>query len=137
MNAAILVVMSPEMLQLMQQLNPGAKPATTTPAGAVTSREDLGKKFIAGQVKSISGTKLTILRPDKQTQEIAVDENTSFKKGNESITLLDIKAEDFVFGPGTVQNGTFVPKQLNVGQPAGTAPDHSAGDSSKPADASK
>ena len=39
------------------------------------------------------------------------------KKGSESVTLADIKVGDFVFGPGEVKDGTFVPKLLNIGRP--------------------
>jgi hypothetical protein len=46
-----------------------------------------------------------------------VDENTSFRKDNESITLADIKVGDQVFGRGELKNDIFVPSQLNVGQP--------------------
>jgi len=80
-------------------------------------REGMGKQFIAGEVKSIEGTQLTVLRPDGVTQTIAVDENTSFRKDGESITLADVKAGDHVFGRGEVKNGTFVPAILNLGQP--------------------
>src|SRR5262249_50311807 len=59
---------------------------------------------------------LTIARPDGQSQDIEVDENTSFKKGNESITLPDIKPGDFVRGQGELKNGVFVPKELIVGR---------------------
>src|SRR5438132_154868 len=72
---------------------------------------------VAGKVKAINETKLTIARPDNQSQDIEVDENTSFKKGSESVTLADIKVGDFVFGPGEVKDGTFVSKQLNIGRP--------------------
>jgi len=81
--------------------------------------ENLGKEFIAGRVKAIDGTKLTIERPDQQEQTIEVDENTSFKKSGESITLPDIKVGDMVFGPGKLKDGTFVPTTLNVGMPGG------------------
>ncbi len=77
--------------------------------------QDLGKKFIAGEIKSIDGTHLTIARMDGQTQTIAVDENTSFKKEGESITLADFKAGDHVFGPGEVKDGTFVATRLMLG----------------------
>jgi hypothetical protein len=77
----------------------------------------MGKKFIAGEVKAINETKLTIVRPDGQTQEIEVDENTSFRKGSESITLPDIKVGDFVRGRGELKNNVFVPTELVVGQP--------------------
>jgi hypothetical protein len=84
---------------------------------AFINREDLGKKFIAGEVKSINETKLTIARPDGVNQEVEVDENTSFRRGNESITLPDIKVGDFVRGPGELKNDVFVPKELAVGRP--------------------
>jgi hypothetical protein len=77
--------------------------------------QDLGKKFIAGEIKSIDGARLTIARMDGQTQTIAVDENTSFKKEGESITLADFKAGDHVFGPGQVKDGTFVAAKLMLG----------------------
>ncbi len=79
-------------------------------------REGMGKQFIAGEVKAIDGTKLTIARPDGQSQTIEVDENTSFRKGRESITLPDIKVGDHVFGRGALNSaGVFVPTELNVG----------------------
>jgi outer membrane lipoprotein SlyB len=80
-------------------------------------REGLGKRFIAGEVKAINGTKLTIQRPDGQTQDITVDESTSFRKDGQSVTLADIKVGDHVFGRGEVKNDVFVPAVLNVGQP--------------------
>lgn len=105
MNAALLGVVNPEMLQRMQQ------------GGMPFNREDLGKKFIAGEVKAINETKITIARPDNQTQDIEVDENTSFKKRGESITLADIQVGDFVRGPGELKDGVFVAKELMVGRP--------------------
>jgi riboflavin synthase alpha subunit len=84
------------------------------------TREDMGKKFIAGEVKAIDGTKLTVARPDGETQTIEVDENTSFRKGRESITLPDIKVGDRVFGRGALNSANvFVPTELNVGGPGG------------------
>ncbi|MGA8149691.1 MAG: DUF5666 domain-containing protein [Terriglobales bacterium] len=85
--------------------------------GTPNFREGMGKLFIAGEVKSIDGTQLTIERPDGVAQTIAVDENTSFRKDGESITLADLKPGDHVFGRGEVKNGVFVPAMLNVGQP--------------------
>ncbi len=79
--------------------------------------EGMGKRFIAGEVKSIDGTQLTIQRPDGVTQKISVDEDTSFRKNGESITLADLKPGDHVFGRGELKNDVFVPAVLNVGQP--------------------
>lgn len=112
MDAAMVGVVPPEMLQRMQNRGMGG-------GGSMGgfNPEDMGKKFIAGEVKTINETKLTIARPDGQTQEIEVDENTSFRKGMESITLPDIKVGDFVRGRGELKNNVFVPKELVVGGP--------------------
>jgi uncharacterized protein DUF5666 len=114
MQAAVVSVVNPEMIQRVQQAGAGGGPG-----GAMNgfNREDLGKKFIVGEVKAINETKLTIARPDGQTQDIEVDENTSFKKGGESITLPDIKVGDFVRGRGELKDSMFVPKELIVGRP--------------------
>ena len=85
------------------------------PGGAMM-REQLGKKFIAGEITKIEDTKLTIKRIDGETQVIEVDENTSFRNGKrESITLADVKVGDHVMGRGDLKDGTFVPAILNVG----------------------
>lgn len=113
MEAALVGVVNPEMIQRLQQ---GGGPGGGFNREGF-NREDLGKKFIAGEVKAINETKLTIARPDGQTQDIEVDENTSFRKGQESITLPDIKVGDFVRGPGELKESVFVAKQLIVGRP--------------------
>ena len=87
-------------------------------------RGEMGKNFIAGEIKSIEGTHLTILRPDGETQTIQVDENTSFRKRGESITLADFKPGDHVFGRGEVKNGVFVSAVLNLGDFRELAPIH-------------
>jgi Domain of unknown function (DUF5666) len=138
MQAAMVGVVNPEMVQRFQQ---GGGPGGGQNAAGF-NREDLGKKFIAGEVKAINETKLTIARPDGQMQEIEVDENTSFKKGAESITLPDIKVGDFVRGRGEVKDNVFTPKELIVGRgqmrgmmggPAGQTPEHKKPDSVPPA----
>ena len=143
LQAAMLGVMNPEMVQRMQQ---GGDVGFGFSGGAAAQfkPEDWGKTFIAGRVKTINETTLTIARPDsEQTLNIEVDENTSFKKGRESITLADIKADDFVFGSGEIKNGVFVAKELRVGggrmfmrQP-GDSPDQKKSDSDRPAAPSK
>jgi len=85
--------------------------------GGANMRAGLGKRFIMGEIKSINGTQVEISRPDGVTQTIAVDENTSFKKDNQSITLGDLKAGDHVFGRGEMKNDVFVAAELNSGQP--------------------
>jgi Domain of unknown function (DUF5666) len=132
MIAAVVGIITPEMAQRIQQGggmgrgNGGGRGFGGGAGAGAFNPEDLGKKFIAGEVKAINETKLTIARRDGQTQEIEVDENTSFKRGNESITLPDIKVGDFVRGPGELKNNVFVPKELAVGLPPRMRMDTSA-----------
>lgn len=111
---------NPEVVKRMQEnggrvMMFGGGPGGPGGPGADFKPEDMGKKFIIGEVKAINETKLTITRPDGQTQEIEVDENTSFRRGRESITLPDIKVGDFVRGRGEIKNTIFVPQELIVG----------------------
>jgi preprotein translocase subunit YajC len=97
---------------------PGGGPGmgSNPPSPEEMARMGLGTRFIAGEVKKIEDTKLTILRPDNQTQVIEVDENTSFRNNaNESVTLADVKVGDHVAGRGEMKNGVFVPQVLRVG----------------------
>lgn len=111
-----------------------AEMVAVPPAGMMGNmRDGLGKNFIMGEIKSINGTQIEIARPDGQTQTIAVDENTSFHKNRESVTLSDFKAGDRVFGRGEVKNNVFVAATLNEGQPGmGRGPRVGGGDGPPP-----
>ncbi|MGH9585836.1 MAG: DUF5666 domain-containing protein [Acidobacteriaceae bacterium] len=82
-------------------------------------RADFGKTWTAGVVQSINGTNITIKRPDKTTQIIAVDENTSFRKHREDIILPDIKPGDNLTARGALHDGEFLATLVTVG-PRGT-----------------
>jgi Domain of unknown function (DUF5666) len=78
-------------------------------------REDLGKTWIAGKITAIEDTKITVQRMDGVTQTIAVDENTSFRKRRDSITMADIKVGDPMNARGALKDGVFVASQLGIG----------------------
>src|SRR5215469_11542987 len=132
LDAFMVAVVDPEMLQRMQQGSGFGMGAGGGAGRGQFKPEDWGKTFVAGQLKTINETTLTVARPDNQQSiNVEVDENTSFKKGQESITLADIKPNDFVFGPGELKNGVFAAKELRVGggrmfrtgPPQGSPPD--------------
>ena len=75
---------------------------------------ELGKDFVAGEVKSVNAPQLTVLRPDNVTQTLELNEETSLRKGRESVTLADIQLGDHVFVRGAMQNDVFVPKSVMV-----------------------
>jgi Cu/Ag efflux protein CusF len=83
------------------------------------ARAEFGKTWTTGSVQSIEDTKVTIKRPDNVMQTIVVDENTSFRKRRDSITLADIKVGDSVTARGSLQNGNFLATVLAVGGPGG------------------
>lgn len=96
----------------------------------------LGQDYIFGEIKSVDAPKLTILRPDNVTQTIELNEETSLRKGRDSITMGDIQTGDHVFVRGGMANNVFQPKnvmiipaeqwkrmqEMGMGAPAGQAP---------------
>jgi hypothetical protein len=59
-----------------------------TAAEVKKMRDDLGKTWIAGTVTALDETKITILRSDRVTQTIQVDEDTSFKRGGRNMQAM-------------------------------------------------
>jgi hypothetical protein len=97
------------------------------------ARADFGKTWTAGAIQSIDETKITIKRPDNVVQVIVVDENTSFRKRRDSITLADIKVGDNVTARGSLLGGNFLATTLGVGGPgAGGRGPRRPGDQSTP-----
>jgi hypothetical protein len=74
----------------------------------------LGKDYVAGEVKSIDAPKLTVLRTDGVTQTLELNEDTSLRRGRDSITMADIKVGDHVMSRGAAQGDVFVPKGVMV-----------------------
>jgi hypothetical protein len=79
------------------------------------ARAGFGKTWVAGKVTAIHELKITIERAnDKQMQVVAVDENTSFRKHREDVTLADVKVGDFVTAQGALQADTFLATTLRI-----------------------
>ena len=74
----------------------------------------LGKDYVAGEIKNVDAPKLTVLRSDNVTQTLELNEDTSMRKGRDSITMADIQPGDHVFARGAVENNVFVPKTVVV-----------------------
>ena len=78
---------------------------------------ELGKDFIFGEVKSVDAPKLTVLRPDNVTQTLELNEETSLRRGRESITMADIQPGEHIMVQGSVEKNAFVPKNVVVFSP--------------------
>ncbi len=74
----------------------------------------LGKDYVAGEIKSIDAPKLSVLRSDNVTQTLELNEETSLRKGRDSITMADIQVGDHLLARGAVENSVFVPKTVMV-----------------------
>jgi Domain of unknown function (DUF5666) len=84
------------------------------PGGRFAQAGTLGKDYVAGEIKSIDAPKLSVLRSDNVTQELELNEDTSLRKGRDSITMADIQVGDHLLARGGVENNVFVPKTVVV-----------------------
>jgi Domain of unknown function (DUF5666) len=82
-------------------------------------REDFGKTWTAGEVTAIKDLDITIKRRDGVVQTVSVDENTSFKKQNDSVTLADIQVGDVLRANGALKGSSFLAATVNVGRIGG------------------
>jgi hypothetical protein len=89
-------------------------------AQARKMREDFGKTWTAGEVTAIKDLDITIKRRDGVTQTVSVDENTSFKKQNDSVTLADIQVGDMLRATGALKGSAFLAATVNVGRMGGS-----------------
>jgi hypothetical protein len=81
------------------------------------AREGLGKTWTAGKITSIAMSdtpKITLARLDGVNQTIEVDENTSFRRHHESITMADIKEGESLRADGNLVGKTFFASTVNV-----------------------
>jgi Domain of unknown function (DUF5666) len=75
---------------------------------------------VMGKVTAIHDLKITIERAgDKQAQTLLVDENTSFRKRKEDVTLADVKVGDMISAQGALHADTFLATTLRIMPPRG------------------
>jgi Domain of unknown function (DUF5666) len=68
-----------------------------------------GKTWLAGRITAIDGTRITIEGlVDHAPHVIAVDENTSFRRRRDSITLADIQPGQQLQAEGAMKDGAFL-----------------------------
>jgi hypothetical protein len=88
------------------------------------ARAAFGKTWVMGKVTAIHELRITIERAgDKQVQVVAVDENTSFRKRREDVTLADIHVGDMINAQGALHDDAFLATSLRIMTPgAGAGP---------------
>jgi len=97
----------------------GGRSANGGPGGSRGGQPlgEMGRDFVAGEVKAIDAPNLTVLRVDNITQTVELNEDTSLRKGHDSITMADIQPGDHVVLHGGLQNNVFIPKSVMVLSP--------------------
>jgi hypothetical protein len=83
-----------------------------------------GKTWLAGKVTAIDGAKVTLTGSvDNVAHTFMADENTTFRKRRDPITLADIQVGDSVRVDGAVKDGSFLATTVNaMGAPQGQTP---------------
>jgi hypothetical protein len=77
-------------------------------------RGQWGKTWLAGTVTAKNGTSLVVKRPDGVIDTVTVDEDTSFRKKHQSITLPDVQVGDGMTATGVQGKAGFAAKVLTV-----------------------
>ena len=76
---------------------------------------DFGKTWLMGKVTAIDGVKITLTGAiDNAPHSVVADENTTFRKRRDPITLADIQIGDTVRAEGAVKDGVFTATSVNV-----------------------
>jgi hypothetical protein len=83
-----------------------------------------GKTWLAGKVTAIDGVSVTLTGSvDNAPHTFVADENTTFRKRRDPITLADIQIGDNVRVEGSIKSGTFLATSVNaMGAPQGPPP---------------
>lgn len=82
-----------------------------------------GKTWLAGRVKAIEEVKVSLDGgPDRAVHSFVADENTTFRKRRDPITLADVQVGDMVRVEGAVKDGTFVATTVSVMTPPPNGP---------------
>jgi hypothetical protein len=74
-----------------------------------------GKTWLMGKVTAMDGVKVTLMGSvDNTAHTFTADENTTFRKRRDPITLADIQVGDTVRVEGAVKDGSFVATTVNA-----------------------
>jgi hypothetical protein len=122
-----------DAIAAMGEVNAGAESVGAThimlidPERAKEMREqqaDYGKTWLMGKVTAVDGVKVTLMGAnDNAAHAFVADENTTFRKHHEPITLADVQVGEMVRVEGAVKDGTFVAASVVVmGIPPGGTP---------------
>lgn len=82
-----------------------------------------GKTWLEGEVTAINGTTITLAGAlDNAPHAVLADENTTFRRRRDPVTLADIQVGDTIRVEGALKNGIFTVTAVNVGGMMGGPP---------------
>jgi len=97
-GAVVIVQMDPERVRLMRE-----------------QQANYGKTWLMGKVTSINETTVTLLGSvDNAAHSFVADENTTFRKRRDPITLADVQVGDAVRVEGAMKDGIFLAASVSV-----------------------
>ena len=74
-----------------------------------------GKTWLAGKITGVDGVKVTLMGTvDNAAHSFVADENTTFRKRRDPITLADLAVGDSVRVEGAVKDGAFLATTVNA-----------------------
>ena len=84
---------------------------------------NFGKTWLGGKVTAINGTTITLTGAlDNAPHTVVADENTTFRRRRDPITLADIQVGDTVRVEGAVKDGVFTATAVSIGGMMGGPP---------------
>jgi hypothetical protein len=106
-GATVVLQVDPERARLMREM-----------------QANYGKTWLMGKVTAVDGVKVSLMGSvDNTTHSFVADENTTFRKHREPITLGDIAVGDMVRVEGAVKDGAFLATTVTaMGVPPGGGP---------------
>lgn len=112
-GAVFILLVDPERAKMMREM-----------------QANYGKTWLMGKVTAVDGVKVSLMGSvDNAAHSFLADENTTFRKRHEPITLGDIAVGDMVRVEGAVKDGAFVATTVTaMGAPADGTPRVPRGD---------
>ena len=107
LGAVLVVLLDPERAKQMREM-----------------QANFGKTWVMGRVTAMQDTKITLQSPvDNASHTVEADENTTFRKRRDLVTMADVQVGDNVRVDGAIKGGVFMASTINVmGAPRNGAP---------------
>jgi hypothetical protein len=98
LGAILVMLIDPERAKMLQEM-----------------QANYGKTWLQGKVTAVSGANLTVQGSiDSTPHTVVADENTTFRRRRDPITLADVQVGEMMRAEGAVKDGNFVATRIMV-----------------------